>query len=136
VNESMGPERFRTIVLGIIGALGLALATVGIAGVTYRGVVDRRRDFAVRLALGSKPAEVIRLVMLESFRDLAVGAVAGLAAGAGLSFLLAHWLQHVGSLDAVSIASAAAVLALVSTVAALVPALRLRRIEPAEVLRS
>ena len=136
VNESMAPERFRTIVLGIIGVLGLALAMVGISGVTYRGVLDRRRDFAVRLALGSEPAGVIRLVMIESLRDLALGTMAGIAAGAGLSLLLASWLQHVGSMDAVSIGVATGVIALVSVVAALVPALRLRRIQPAEVLRS
>lgn len=135
VDESTGPERFRAIVLGIVGALGLALAMVGISGVTYRSVIDRRRDFAVRLALGSEPTGVIRLVMVESIRDLAVGAGAGLAAGAGLSMLLAHFLQHVGPLDAGSIALAMAVTAIVSLVAALVPALRLRRIQPAEVLR-
>ncbi len=52
VRESTAPERFRTMVLGIIAALGLVLAAVGISGVTYRGVVNRTREFAVRLALG------------------------------------------------------------------------------------
>ncbi len=53
--ESTAPERFRTMVLGIIAMLGLVLAAVGISGVTYRGVVDRTKEFAVRLALGSQP---------------------------------------------------------------------------------
>jgi ABC-type antimicrobial peptide transport system permease subunit len=136
IRESTAPERFRTMVIGLIGLLGLALAGIGIAGVTYRGVVDRRKDFAVRLALGAEPIGVIRLVMLESVGNLIIGSVAGLAAGAGVSLLLAHWLQHVGSLDATSTAIATGAIATVSMSAALVPALRLRRIHPAEVLRS
>src|SRR5207244_2315776 len=50
VTESTAPERFRTMVLGIIAMLGLVLAAVGISGVTYRGVIDRTKEFAVRLA--------------------------------------------------------------------------------------
>ena len=84
VRESTAPERFRTMVLGIVALLGLVLAAVGISGVTYRGVVDRTREFAVRLALGSEPAAVVRLVLVESMRDLAIGAVVGLAGGAAL----------------------------------------------------
>ena len=102
VRESTAPERFRTMVLGIIAMLGLVLAAVGISGVTYRGVVDRTREFAVRLALGSQPAAVVRLVLLESMRDLAIGAVAGLAGGIALCMLLARSLENVGAVDAIT----------------------------------
>ena len=66
VSESTAPERFRTMVLGMLALLGLVLAAVGISGVTYRGVIDRTRDFAVRLALGSAPGGVVRLVLGET----------------------------------------------------------------------
>ena len=102
VRESTAPERFRTMVLGIIAALGLVLAAVGISGVTYRGVVNRTREFAVRLALGSQPAAVVRLVLLESMRDLAIGAIAGLAGGAALCVLLARSLENVGAVNAIT----------------------------------
>jgi ABC-type antimicrobial peptide transport system permease subunit len=136
VTESTAPERFRTMVLGIIAGLGLMLAAVGIAGVTYRGVVDRTREFAVRLALGSQPGAVVRLVVVESGRDLALGAIAGLAAGAALCVLLARSMENIGSVDAVNTAVATGLIATVGIAAACLPALRVLRVHPAEVLRS
>lgn len=135
VRESTAPERFRTMVLAIIAMLGLALAAVGISGVTYRSVIDRTREFAVRLALGSAPGAVIRLVLFESMRDLAAGALAGLAAGGALCMLLARWLENVGRVNAMTTAVAITVIALVGIAAALVPALRVMRVQPVDVLR-
>ena len=136
VNESTAPERFRTVVLGIIAMLGLMLAAVGISGVTYRSVIDRTREFAVRLALGSEPLSVIRLVLLAAIRNLAIGAVAGLAAGAVLCALLARSLEAVGAVDALTTGVSIAVIGAVGIAAAFVPALRILRVQPAEVLRS
>ena len=136
VAESIAPERFRTMVLGIIAALGLVLAAVGISGVTYRGVVDRTREFAVRLALGSEPGGVIRLVLFESMRDLAIGGVIGLAGGAALCAVLARSLGNVGSVDGLTTGISLAVIGVVGIAAAFVPALRIMRVHPAEVLRS
>jgi putative ABC transport system permease protein len=136
VNESTAPERFRGFVLGILAMLGVVLAGVGIAGMTYRRVIDRTRDFAVRLALGSEPGAVIRLVLGESIRDLGIGAVAGLAGGAAVCVLLARSLENVARVDAITTAIAIAIIGTVGLSAALVPALRIMRVDPAEVLRS
>ena len=136
VNESTAPERFRTVVLGIIAMLGLMLAAVGISGVTYRSVIDRTREFAVRLALGSAPLSVIRLVLFAAIRNLAIGAAAGLAAGAVLCALLARSLETVGAVDALTTGVSIAVIGAVGIAAAFVPALRILRVQPAEVLRS
>lgn len=135
ISESTAPERFRTMVLGIIAILGLVLAAVGISGVTYRGVIDRTKEFAVRLALGSERAAVVRLVLAESIRDLAIGAFAGLAGGIALGGLLAHSLENVGQVDAITTGASIAIIAIVGIAAALLPALRIMRVEPAEVLR-
>jgi predicted permease len=136
VDESTAPERFRTMVLGIIAMLGLVLAAVGISGVTYRSVIDRTREFAVRLALGSEPLSVMRLVLFASIRNLAIGAVAGVAGGAMLCALLARSLEAVGAVDAVTTAVSVAVIGAVGIAASFVPALRILRVQPAEVLRS
>jgi putative ABC transport system permease protein len=136
VNESTAPERFRTMVLGIIAMLGLVLAAVGISGVTYRGVVDRTKEFAVRLALGSRPDAVVRLVLFESGRDLAIGTIAGLAAGAALCTLLARSLENVGAVDVMTTTVAVGLIAIVGLIAACLPAMRVLRVHPAEVLRS
>ncbi len=135
VRESSAPERFRTMVLGIIAGLGLVLAAVGISGVTYRSVVNRTREFAVRLALGSAPAAVVRLVLLESVRDLAIGSVAGLAGGAALCTLLARAMENVGAVDAITTGISMTVIAASGIAAALLPAIRIFRVHPAEVLR-
>jgi putative ABC transport system permease protein len=136
VTESIAPERFRTMVLGIIAMLGLLLAAVGISGVTYRRVIDRTREFAVRLALGSEPGAVVRLVVRESVRDLAIGAFTGFAGGAALCGLLARSVENVGAVDAITTGTSVGVIAVVGVAAALVPALRIMRVHPAEVLRS
>lgn len=135
VRESTAPERFRAFVLSILAGLGVALAAVGISGVTYRSVAGRTRDFAVRLALGSEPRRIVRLVVIEALRDVAVGIGVGLAAGVALARLLAHAIQNVAPADAVVTATAVAIIAAVALAAAIVPAVRVRRVDPALVLR-
>jgi putative ABC transport system permease protein len=136
VNESTAPERFRMFVLSILAALGVVLAALGIAGVTYRSVIDRTREFAVRLALGSEPGAVVRLVLLESFRDLALGAVAGVAGGIAACALLASLLENVAAVDATAAGMSIAIIVSVGLAAALLPALRIMRVRPAGVLRN
>ena len=136
VSESTAPERFRAMVLSLLALLGLVLAAVGIAGVTYRSVIDRTRDFAVRLALGSAPGGVIRLVLGETCRDVALGAAVGLAGGVASSALLAGWLDNVAldgrddDRDRGRRSSRPWVWPPRS-----LPALRVMRVDPAEVLR-
>jgi len=136
VSESMAPERFRAFVLGIIALLGLVLAAVGIAGVTYRSVIDRTKDFAVRLALGAEPIAVMRIVLVESTRDLAIGAACGLAGGAALCALLIRSLANVAAVSAMTTGATIAIIIAVGVTAAWLPALRVMRVQPAGVLRS
>jgi putative ABC transport system permease protein len=135
VNDSTAPDRFRSLLLGILAILGVVLAAVGICGVTYRSVVDRHKEFAVRLALGSQPRAVVRLVVFESIRDLAIGVLIGTAAGAALCVLLARWLPNVAPVDVTTTGSAVGTIVSVGVAAALLPAWRVRRVNPALVLR-
>ena len=136
VTESTAHERFRMFVLRILAMLGIVLSALGIAGVTYRSVIDRTKDFAVRLALGAEPGTVIRLVLRESIHDLSIGIVAGLAAGAAACGLLARTLENVATVDAITTAIAIAIVVSTGVAAALLPALRIMRVQPAGVLRS
>jgi predicted permease len=136
VTESTAPERFRMFVLSILAMLGLVLAALGIAGVTYRSVIDRSKEFAVRLALGSEPGAVIRLVLLESMRDLSIGAGAGLAGGVAACGLLAGTLENVAAIDVATTAVSIAIIVSTGVAAAFLPALRIMRVQPAGVLRS
>ena len=135
VSESTAPERFRASVLGILAMLGLVLAAVGISGVTYRSVIHRTRDFAVRLALGAEPGRVMRLVLRESTRDLVIGAAAGIAGGAALCVLLARSLENVAPVDALTAGASIAIILSVGIAAAFLPALGILRVDPAHVLR-
>jgi predicted permease len=136
VQESTAPERFRTVVMGLVASLGLLLALVGISGVTARGVVDRTREFAVRLALGSGSAAVVRLVIVQSMRDLGIGVIAGVTAGVGVCAWLAATMQNVGAVSAVTTGASVALIGLTGLVAVLLPAMRILRVRPAEILRS
>jgi putative ABC transport system permease protein len=132
---SLGPQRFRSTLLLAFAGLGLALAVVGIFGVTARGVHERTREVGVRLALGAAPAAVWRLVVGQAMRAVAAGVAAGaaLAAAAGLTLMRAlPGMEHARSASAVP-----AVLLLVFTafVAAAIPALRAARINPTAALR-
>jgi putative ABC transport system permease protein len=98
-------------------------------------VIDRSRDFAVRLALGSAPGGVIRLVLAETIRDVGIGAGVGLALGVALAMVLARSLQNVAGVEIMTTGIAVAIVTAVGLAAALVPALRVRRVEPAQVLR-
>jgi len=135
VRESTAPERFRGFVLGILAVLGLLLSAIGIAGAAYRNVVDRHRDFAVRLALGAQPGEVIRMVVFESVRGLLLGAAAGIVAGAVLCGILAHFLQNVAPLDVFTGLLVTLTMLSAGALAALVPALRITGVNPAITLR-
>ena len=135
LEESLAAERFRTTVLGVIVALGLTLAALGIYGVTYRGVVDRSREFAIRLALGSERPRILRLVMVEALKDVGAGAVLGVGAGLLLCGMMARGLEHVGPATAGTIVTSFAVLLVAAVAAALVPAVRVLHVDPAQALR-
>ena len=135
LDESLAPERFRTTVLGVIVSLGLVLAALGIYGVTYRGVVDRTREFAIRLALGSERPRVLRMVMAESLKDVAAGLAVGVAAGVVLCGTLERLVEHVGPASAGTTTASVAVLLVAAVIATLVPAVRVLRVNPAEALR-
>lgn len=135
LQESLAPERFRATVLSIVAALGLALAALGIYGVTYRGVVNRTREFAIRLALGSDSRAILGSVVREMLKDVAAGAALGLLGGLMVCKVLERSMEHVGSVTAGTAGASLGVLLLVATAAAVVPALRVFRVDPAEALR-
>jgi putative ABC transport system permease protein len=133
--DSLGPQRFRSTLLLAFAGLGLALAVVGVYGVTARAVQERTREVGVRLALGAAPGAVWRLVVGQAMRAVALGVVAGaaLAGAAGLTLVQAlPGMEHARSTSVVP-----AVLVLVTTAfaAAAIPALRAARINPIAAVR-
>jgi putative ABC transport system permease protein len=135
VLASLGSERFNALLLGILAAMALVLAAVGISGVLSSLVRARWREFAVRMALGATRADVLALVLGHGVRLAAAGAVLGLAGGAALARILASQLPGVRATDWFVFAASPLALLLVAVVSAGVPAIAATRSNPNVVLR-
>ena len=130
------PARIAAFVSGFVGAVGLALACIGLFGTLSYVVAQRAREIGLRIALGARALQIIRLVAGgTSVKLVAAGVVLGAGLGSGVAPLLQAQFSGAGGVDLVTFAGAAACLALVASVAIGVPAARALRINPAEVLR-
>jgi putative ABC transport system permease protein len=129
-------RRYPPFLLGVFAAVALVLACVGIFGVASFGVVQRRREFGVRMAVGAVPADIVRLVLGASSAPVLAGAAAGLAGSIALATLFRRLLFGVASWDPVVLAGVVATLGAVAVLSALLPALRASRVDPAVALRS
>ncbi|PYP25483.1 MAG: hypothetical protein DMD55_12430, partial [Gemmatimonadetes bacterium] len=136
IAEMMADRRYPAFVLGLFAALALALAAVGIYGVLSYTVGQRTREIGVRVALGARPADVLRTVLGGGLRLTLIGVAlggmaAGLAAGA-----LGKLLYGVHPLDPVTFAIVPLVLVGVALLAMAAPARRAARVDPMVALRS
>ena len=120
--------------IGLFAALALLLSAIGLYGVISYGVTSRTREFAVRLALGSDPGGVARLVLRGGLRLAAAGLACGMA-GAMASLPMLRRLSSLFTPDAATIAVIVVLLLAVALLACLVPALRVARVNPATALR-
>jgi len=139
LSDSLGASfwqaRFELWVLGILGALALVLAAVGMYGVLAYHVTARTREIGIRMALGARPRVVVQLVIAQGLRVTIAGIAIGLLISAIASRLLATLLQGVSPTDAVTWSSAVGVWIAVALVACWLPARRATRIEPVLALR-
>jgi macrolide transport system ATP-binding/permease protein len=129
------PQRAGAWLLGLFGLLGLALAALGIYGVMAYAVSRRTREIGVRLALGARPGDVVRMVVRQGMRVAAIGAILGLAVAAGLSRLMGFLLFDVAPLDVPTYAGVALVVGAVTLLANWLPARRTARVDPVRALR-
>ncbi len=135
VAASVARQRFLLVLFALFAALALVLAAIGVYGVTADATVRRRREMAVRLAVGARTPEVVRAAMAREMSAVAVGLAAGLLGALGLGHAMAALLYGVTATDALTLAATPALLLGVALVAALLPAWRSARIAPAKVLR-
>lgn len=135
LSDSLGPQRFRTTLLLILGGLGLAIAAVGIYGVTARAVAERTREMGVRLALGATPGRLLSLVVRQALTAVGVGLAVGAALAAAAGATLLRTLPGLEHADSWSVVPAVAVLAIVATLAAAIPARRAVAMDPTTALR-
>ena len=136
VGESLAPQTSAAGMVLLFSALALVLAAVGIYGVVSYGVSQQTREFGVRIALGARPGNLIRLVLRNGLLMVLAGVLVGAAAAAGAARLLGGILYGVGGSDPMTYALVATVLAVVGLVACGLPAIRATRVEPVAALRA
>jgi predicted permease len=136
VDDNLVQDRVIATLSGFFGSLALLLAMVGLYGVLSYVVTERQVEFGIRMALGARPASVLRLVM----RDVTLIVIAGVAGGLTTAFvgvtLLERMLFGLAPRDPVTMVSAVGVLAAMALVAAYLPARRAIRMDPMAALRA
>jgi len=130
------PAQAAGALLGLFGALALLLAVVGLYGVISYSVSQRAREIGVRIALGARHADVIRLVLSQGLRLTALGLGIGFASALVVSRVLSSVLYGVTPTDPVSFGLVGAILMIVALVASYVPARWAMRVDPIRALRS
>jgi len=128
--------RFRAELVGLFAVLALILAAVGIFGVLAFSVGQRAREFGIRVALGARSPDVLRLVLGGALKMTGAGVAIGLLAAAGLTRLLGTLLFAVEPTDPITFVGTAAVLGTAALIACALPAWRATRLDPAIILRS
>jgi predicted permease len=129
-------QRFTMILVGVFAGVSILLASVGVYGVIAYVVVQRRREYGVRMALGATRAQVVRLVLREGVRLTALGTAVGVAASLGAGRLIRAQLVGVTPADAPTYAVALAVLALSAVLACCWPARRATSTNLIDILRA
>ena len=132
---SLAPTRAAGAIAGAFGALGVALACIGLHALLAHAVRARTREIGVRLALGAQPAAVARLVLRDGLGLVAAGLLAGVPVAVGLAGLIRGMLYGLSPADPVTFAAVIAVLLAVAALAIAPPARRASRVDPLRALR-
>ena len=136
VSEAFNQERLLAQLTTLFGLLALALASVGLYGVTAYAVERRTREIGIRIAVGANRANVAAMVLKGAFRQVAVGLTIGIPLALLAGRLMASQLFEVKGYDPLALGLAVLLLAACALVAALVPAKRASGIEPMQALRT
>ena len=136
VAGSIADRRLRVVPAAGFAALALAVAVVGLFGTLTRSVAERRRELAIRAAVGASPGRLVRLVVSSSLVVTGAGVVMGTTMAAATGRSLAGLLYGVSPFDPATFATVAAVVALAALAATVVPARRAARLDPMTVLRA
>jgi len=136
LGDSVVPEKRNAVLLGAFALLALSLASIGLYGVMSQLVGHRTREIGVRIALGARPRDVLRMVVARGMLLFLAGLGIGLAAAAALTRFLAGHLYGVQATDPATILGVTVILAIASFVACALPALRAIRVHPVTALRA
>jgi putative ABC transport system permease protein len=135
VDEAVAQRRFQMILVLLFALAALVLASLGIYGVVSYSVASRRHEMGIRMALGARGGDILKMVLGQALGPVAVGFCGGVAAALAAGRLLAALLYGVTPADTATIATVLLAMAGVATVATLIPARRATDVDPATALR-
>jgi predicted permease len=135
VSQTEAPRRFNTVLISSFAFAAVLLAVLGIYSVIAFSVASREQEMAIRMALGSQRAGIMRLILISGAKLAAVGCVLGLVGATANSALLRSLIFGVSPFDPVVLTLAAAAVLLLAVIASTLPALRAASIDPMQALR-
>lgn len=135
-NATLSRQRVLMMLVGALGGLALFLAAIGIHALIASGVAERTRELGIRMALGATVTQTIRDAAMPGIVMTIAGLVVGSAAAVGLSRYIRTLLWGVKQNDPMTFVAVIGALLTVAIVASVVPALRVRRVDPVSLLRS
>ncbi|MEX2303623.1 MAG: ABC transporter permease, partial [Bryobacterales bacterium] len=135
IDNLLRTERLLSFLSSAFGVVGLVLASVGLAGLLAYTVARRRNEIGIRMALGAAPGDVVRMVLQDSLWLVGIGVLVGMPAAYGIGRYLEDTLFGLEPADPLTAAAALAVLTTVAALAAWLPARRAARIDPMAALR-
>lgn len=135
LDESLAQPRFRTLLIGLFGAIALVLAAVGIFGVISYSVSRRTHELGIRMALGAQPGTVLGMVLRETLTLTLIGVAVGVPSAIATARLITHLLFRVKPYDPLTLATVPAALVAVGLLASYIPARRAMKVDPMIALR-
>ena len=135
LHDSLARQRFSSTMLGVFAVFALLLAAVGLYGVMSHLVTQSTHDIGVLVALGARPGNIIRLVVLQGMQLAGVGIAGGVVGAAALTHVMTSLLFGVSTTDAFTFGTVPVLLAAVAFAATVIPAWRATRVDPMVALR-
>jgi putative ABC transport system permease protein len=135
LSESMAQRRFNMLLLGAFGGLALVLAAVGIYGVIAYTVTQRTHEMGIRIALGARGGDILKLIFAHAMFTTLTGIVIGLGAALALTRLLQNLLYQVTATDPLVFGTITLLLLVVAMIATYIPARRAMKVDPITALR-
>ena len=134
-SSSLDNRRFSLVIFGSFAAVALLLAALGIYGVTSYAVTQRTQEMGIRIALGARVVDVLRIVIGQSMKSVVLGIALGLGAGFAVTRLITHLLFGVSATDPLTFGAVVASLVFIALLACYIPARRATKVDPLVALR-
>jgi ABC-type antimicrobial peptide transport system permease subunit len=135
-DAALSTQRFSLFLVGLFALLALVLATFGMYGVISYSVNQRMHEFGLRMALGARPWDLLRMILTQGLMLSVAGAALGLLAAAGLTKVLGSLLYGVSATDPITFAAVGLLALTTTTLACYLPARRAADADPMRSLRS